>query len=115
MIVEELKVPYKLHAISLSDNEQKQEWFEKINPNGRIPAIGKSLQAHLRNCRRMLKHSPQVLVSVYAVDHDEGDLPVFESGAIMIHLAEKDPQGTFLPKDTRKKAEVISWLMFQMV
>lgn len=40
MIVEELKVPYKLHAIKLSDNEQKQEWFEKINPNGRIPAIG---------------------------------------------------------------------------
>ncbi len=40
MVVEELKVPYKLHAISLSDNEQKQEWFEKINPNGRIPAIG---------------------------------------------------------------------------
>ena len=33
----------------------------------------------------------------------------------MIHLAEKDPQATFLPKDTRKKAEVISWLMFQMV
>ena len=33
----------------------------------------------------------------------------------MLHLAEKDPQGTFLPKDTRKKAEVISWLMFQMV
>ena len=50
-----------------------------------------------------------------AVDHDEGDLPVFESGAIMIHLAEKDPKGTFLPKDVRKKAEVISWLMFQMV
>ena len=40
MIVEELKVPYKLHAVKLSDNEQKQEWFEKINPNGRIPAIG---------------------------------------------------------------------------
>ena len=59
--------------------------------------------------------SPQVLISLYAVDHDEGDLPVFESGAIMIHLAEKDPQGIFLPKDTRKKAEVISWLMFQMV
>ncbi len=115
MIVEELKVPYKLHAISLSDNEQKQEWFEKINPNGRIPAIGKSLQAHDSNCRRMFEHSPQVLVSVHAVDHDEGDLPVFESGAIMIHLAEKDPQGTFLPKDIRKKAEVISWLMFQMV
>ena len=40
MIVEELKIPYKLHAITLSDNEQKQEWFLKINPNGRIPAIG---------------------------------------------------------------------------
>lgn len=40
MIVEELKVPYKLHAITLSENEQKQEWFLKINPNGRIPAIG---------------------------------------------------------------------------
>ena len=40
MIVEELKVPYKLHAITLSENEQKQEWLLKINPNGRIPAIG---------------------------------------------------------------------------
>lgn len=55
------------------------------------------------------------MASCVAVDHDEGDLPVFESGAIMIHLAEKDPNGTFLPKDTRKKAQVISWLMFQMV
>ncbi len=53
MIVEELKVPYKLHAISLSDNEQKQEWFEKINPNGRIPAIGKNLQARFKKCRRI--------------------------------------------------------------
>lgn len=33
----------------------------------------------------------------------------------MMHLAEKDPAGTFLPKDVRKKAEVVSWLMFQMV
>ncbi|KAL0023698.1 hypothetical protein WJX79_003791 [Trebouxia sp. C0005] len=79
--------PYKVHAISLSKNEQKEEWFLKINPNGRIPAI---------------------------VDHDEGDLPVFESGAIMIYLADKDPSSKFLPKDTRKRAEVISWLMFQM-
>ena len=53
MIVEELKVPYKLHAISLSDNEQKQEWFERINPNGRIPAIGKNLQAHFSDCSRI--------------------------------------------------------------
>lgn len=87
ILVEELQTPYQVHAISLSKNEQKEEWFLKINPNGRIPAI---------------------------VDHDEGDLPVFESGAIMIYLADKDPNSKFLPKDTRKRAEVISWLMFQM-
>lgn len=43
MIIEELNIPYKLHAIKLSDNEQKQDWFLKINPNGRIPAIGERL------------------------------------------------------------------------
>ncbi|KAL0028543.1 hypothetical protein WJX79_000507 [Trebouxia sp. C0005] len=69
----------------MAKNEQKEPWFIKINPNGRIPAI---------------------------VDHDEGDLPVFESGAIMIYLAEK--HGKFLPTNPRSKAEVISWLMFQM-
>ena len=41
IIAEELKVPYKVHAIKLSDNVQKEDWFLKINPNGRIPAIGK--------------------------------------------------------------------------
>lgn len=85
ILLEELGIPFNVHAISMSKNEQKEPWFTKINPNGRIPAI---------------------------VDHDEGDLPVFESGAIMIYLAEKT--GRFLPTDVRKRAEVISWLMFQM-
>ncbi len=43
ILVEELQTPYKVHAISLSKNEQKEEWFLKINPNGRIPAIGELL------------------------------------------------------------------------
>ena len=49
------------------------------------------------------------------MDHDNGDLAIFESGAIMLHLAEQDPKGSFLPKDVRGKAEVISWLMFNVV
>ncbi|KAL0034891.1 hypothetical protein WJX77_011658 [Trebouxia sp. C0004] len=85
ILLEELGIPYRVHAIAMAKNEQKEPWFIKINPNGRIPAI---------------------------VDHDEGDLPVFESGAIMIYLAEK--HGKCLPTNTRSKAEVISWLMFQM-
>ena len=40
ILVEELQIAYKVHAISLSKNEQKEEWFLKINPTGRIPAIG---------------------------------------------------------------------------
>lgn len=43
ILVEELQIPYKVHAISLSKSEQKEDWFLKINPNGRIPAIGKPL------------------------------------------------------------------------
>lgn len=85
ILLEELGIPYNVQSIAMAKNEQKEPWFIKINPNGRIPAI---------------------------VDHDEEDLPVFESGAIMIYLAEKESK--FLPSNTRGKAEVISWLMFQM-
>jgi GST-like protein len=83
--LEELGLPYEVHPIKLSQGEQKEEWFLKINPNGRIPAI---------------------------VDRDEGDLAIFESGAIMIHLAEKT--GRLLPTDVRGRALVMEWLMFQM-
>ncbi|MBU6471989.1 MAG: glutathione S-transferase N-terminal domain-containing protein [Alphaproteobacteria bacterium] len=83
--LEELEVPYEVHPIQLSKGEQKQPWFLKINPNGRIPAI---------------------------VDRDEDNLAVFESGAIMIYLAEKT--GRLLPSARRLRAPVLSWLMFQM-
>ncbi|MGQ0696939.1 MAG: glutathione S-transferase family protein [Panacagrimonas sp.] len=85
ILLEELGVPYTLHPISLSKQEQKTEAFLKINPNGRIPAI---------------------------VDREEGDFAVFESGAIMIYLAEK--YGRFLPKDVKGRSRAIQWVMFQM-
>ncbi len=83
--LEELEIPYEVHTINLLEAEQKQPWFLEINPNGRIPAI---------------------------VDRDEGDFPVFESGAVMIYLAEK--AGRLLPTDRRGRSRVIQWLMFQM-
>jgi glutathione S-transferase len=83
--LEELELPYETHALDLSKNEQKQEWYLAINPNGRIPAI---------------------------VDREAGDLAVFESGAVMIYLAEK--AGRLLPADGPGRTRVIQWLMFQM-
>jgi len=83
--LEELEIPYEVHAVDLMNGEQKKPEFLAINPNGRIPAI---------------------------VDRDEADLPVFESGAIMIHLAEK--AGRLLPGEPGPRARVMSWLMFQM-
>lgn len=82
--LEELALPYTTHLISLSEREQKQDWFLKINPNGRIPAI---------------------------VDTETG-ISVFESGAILIYLAEKT--GKLLPAAGAARAEVLGWLMFQM-
>jgi glutathione S-transferase len=86
--LEELGLPYIVHAIDLAANEQKQERFLRLNPNGRIPVL---------------------------VDHDAPggqDITVFESGAIMIYLAEKT--GRLLPTEPKARAEVIQWLMFQM-
>ncbi len=83
--LEELDLPYEAKLVNLSKNEQKEDAFLELNPNGRIPVI---------------------------VDHDFGGLPVFESGAIMIHLAEKT--GRLLPSEAAPRARVIEWLMFQM-
>jgi len=84
--LEELEIPYEVHSVNLAKGEQKTPEFLAINPNGRIPAI---------------------------VDHDLGGIRVFESGAIMIHLAEKTGS-SLLPTEPGPRAEVLSWLMFQM-
>ncbi len=83
--LEELALLYCVMPIDLGAKQQKQAWYLKINPNGRIPAI---------------------------IDHDEGDLAVFESGAIMIYLAEKT--GRLLASDVRRRSLALQWLMFQM-
>jgi len=84
--LEELELPYRVHPVDLSKGVQKEPWFLEINPNGRIPAI---------------------------VDRGEGDLAVFESGAIMVYLAEK-AGSPLLPAAAGPRARVLSWLMFQM-
>ena len=83
--LEELGLAYEVHAVDLSLGEQRSASYLAINPNGRIPAI---------------------------VDRQENDLAVFESGAIMIYLAEK--AGRLLPTDRAGRARVMQWLMFQM-
>ena len=84
IMLEELGVDYTAHAINIGEGEQKTPEFLAIAPNNKIPAI---------------------------VDHDNG-LNLFESGAILIYLAEK--YGKFLPTDPLKRAECIQWLMWQM-
>ena len=83
--LEELEIPYEVHPIDLGKNVQKEDWFLRINPNGRIPA---------------------------SVDRDADDFAVFESGACLIYLAEKS--GSFLPTDLEGRSLVMQWLMFQM-
>ena len=82
--LEEMAIPYHVHTINLLEGEQKKPEFLRICPNGRIPAI---------------------------VDTEQ-DLAVFESGAILIYLAEQC--GKFLPTDVTGRSRVIQWLMFQM-
>ncbi len=85
IFLEETGLDYTVHDLDLMSNEQKQPEFLAINPNGRIPSI---------------------------IDRDNDDFAVFESGAILIYLAEKT--GKFLPKDLKKRSQVLQWLMFQM-
>lgn len=83
--LEELELAYAAHLVNLLEGEQKKPWFVAISPNDRIPAI---------------------------VDREAGDFAVFESGAILIYLAEKT--GRLMPADTKGRSRVLQWLMFQM-
>lgn len=85
IMLEELGAPYEVVALDLGQLEQKQPAYLKLNPNGRIPAL---------------------------VDHDNDDFAVFESGAILIYLAERF--GRFLPQSMKGRSVAIQWLMFQM-
>ena len=80
--LEELGLPYEVRAIDFAAQEQKADWYVKLNPNGRIPTL------------------------------DDDGFIMFESGAILIYLAEKT--GKFLPRDVHGRSRVLQWLMFQM-
>ena len=87
IMLEECGLDYTVHAVNIGKGEQFAPDFLKINPNNRIPAI---------------------------VDQegDGGPLAVFESGAILIYLAEKT--GRFLAPKGRQRAQALEWLMWQM-
>ena len=85
IMLEEIGLAYTVHHIDLGAGQQKQPEFLAMNPNGRIPVI---------------------------VDRDNDDFVVFESGAILMYLAEKT--GQLLPQEEKARSRVIQWLMFQM-
>ena len=88
IMLEECELPFRVLPVNLGKGEQLAKSFLAISPNGRIPAI---------------------------VDHDPADggapIPVFETAAILIYLAEKT--GRFLPTDLRARKEVLEWLVWQ--
>jgi GST-like protein len=86
--LEEMKLPYNVVAVDIGGGDQFKPDFLKISPNNRMPAI---------------------------IDSDGPDgkpISIFESGAILIYLAEKT--GQFMPKDARGRIKVLEWLMVQM-
>ena len=80
--LEEMGLAYDVRRVDLMAGEQKQQWFLDLCPNGRIPAL------------------------------TDDDFAIFESGAILLYLAEKT--GQFMPTDVQGRSRVVQWLMFQM-
>jgi GSH-dependent disulfide-bond oxidoreductase len=83
--LEELALPYRVNPVNILSGEQRRPEYVKLNPNARIPTI---------------------------VDTEADDFVVFESGAILIYLAEKT--GRLMPSDVKGRSRVLQWLMFQM-
>lgn len=83
--LEELEIPYAVKRVRILEGDQRKPEYLAINPNGRIPAI---------------------------VDHDADDFAVFDSGAILVYLAQKT--GKLMPTDAKGSSLVMQWLMFQM-
>src|SRR4051812_17934107 len=89
MFLEEAGLPYRIHPINIGKGDQFAPEFIAISPNNRIPA--------------MVDTEPE----------DGGEpLPMFESGAMLLYLADKT--GRFIPSDTRQRLECIQWLFWQM-
>ncbi|WP_112608175.1 glutathione S-transferase C-terminal domain-containing protein [Rhizobium sp. WW22] len=86
--LEELGLPYEPHLISFGTNDQKSPEFVSLNPNGRIPAI-------------IDPNGP-----------DGKPIGLFESGAILVYLAEKT--GKLIPSDAARRYETLEWVFFQM-
>src|SRR3984957_9369646 len=86
--LEEMGLPYSVHPVNISKNEQFAPDFLKISPNNRIPAI------------------------IDPEGPNGAPISVFESGAILIYLGVKT--GKFYPADLRKQVPVLEWLMWQM-
>ena len=87
--LEEMELPYRMIPVDIGKGDQFAPEFLAVGPNGKMPAI---------------------------VDHDPAGggapIPVFESGAILLYLADKT--GRFLPRDVRGRSHVVQWLMWQM-
>src|SRR5437667_4240198 len=88
IMLEEIGLPYEAHGVNIGQNESWTPEFISLNPNGKIPAI-------------IDPNGP-----------DGKPLGLFESGAILIYLAEKT--GKLLPTDAARRYETIAWVMFQM-
>lgn len=88
IMLEETGLPYEAHRVAFDAGEQRSPEFRSLNPNGKIPAI---------------------------IDPDGpggASLPLFESGAILVYLADKT--GRFVPADAAGRYRVLQWVMFQM-